>query len=104
MVITTDFSRVVFAQSSSSAPTLAYSHWPEICPLYRPMWNLEVGAGREESWNQDLENLVLGIFREHSTGAVWMWLSLLLPLVTRWPFSQEETLREAAVTHANPTT
>ena len=57
----TDFSRVVLAPSRSSAPTLACHHRPETCPLSRPLWDLEVGAGGEESQNQDvLENLARG--------------------------------------------
>lgn len=59
--LATDFSRVVLAQLSSSTPLLACSHWPETYPLCRLLWDREVGAGREQSQNQDiLENLARG--------------------------------------------
>lgn len=46
-------------------------------------WDLEVGVGREEGWNQDvLENLAPGGLQGAFSSAMWTWLSPLLPLAS----------------------
>lgn len=88
---------MIFAQSVSSAPTLACSHWPETCPLSRPLWDLDVGALKEESCNQNVleKSGPGGLQRAFSRCCVDMAVptptTCLQLLVTQWPFSQEKT-------------